>query len=364
MRRTYSNDWGWRIGKFGVIEILFRRLNTKEVLLTPKRWRICISCGRWFSKIIRKKLRIPRTNSETGIHREERESQRRISWRLGRVSTWRNKRWVRNQWGILGSRRSSERRIVIILNWEIQLHVPRKEWYPIPLSNIDFVRSTDADRETTQEKRNYDCWYVDENRNLSESWTGYHKVYVIERNSSKGYEQSGRETVENSEDITCRSHMAWRIDKNWVSNSKKKESRISESRNCYSMRKTVFPNMHTGNRCSKKRRAEVSEDKTHFYGYCRGKTEFCVVLQLDTRLRSDEKIWKKVLHLSFLLLRWKLALAVSSRGTAYLWDKILRVTIDPGEYETLTSVNLGRKKFELRKLICSSNLWCTHECGV
>ena len=33
------------------------------------------------------RLRIPRTNSETGIHREERESQRRLSRRKGRVST-------------------------------------------------------------------------------------------------------------------------------------------------------------------------------------------------------------------------------------------------------------------------------------
>ena len=87
------------------------------------------------------------------------------------------------------------------------------------------------------------------------------------------------------------------------SDSKKKESRISESRNCYSMRKTVFSKMHAGNRFSKITTAEVAEDKTHLYGYCRRKTEFCVVLQLDTRLLSDENIWKKVLHLSFLLLR-------------------------------------------------------------
>ena len=32
------------------------------------------SCGRWLSKIIRRKLRIPRTHSETGIHRKEREN--------------------------------------------------------------------------------------------------------------------------------------------------------------------------------------------------------------------------------------------------------------------------------------------------
>ena len=47
----------------------------------PPKWRIYISYGRWFSKIIRKRLLIPRTHSETGIHRKEREPQRRISRR-------------------------------------------------------------------------------------------------------------------------------------------------------------------------------------------------------------------------------------------------------------------------------------------
>ena len=43
-------------------------------------------------------------------------------------------------------------------------------------------------------------------------------------------------------------------------------------------------------------RAEVSEE-IHLYWYCRRKTEFCVVLQFGTRIRSNEKIWKKALHL-------------------------------------------------------------------
>ena len=46
----------------------------------------------------------------------------------------------------------------------------------------------------------------------------------------------------------------------------------------------------------------------------------------------------------------------SSRDTAYLWDKILRVTLKPGEYEILSSVNLRRKKYKLRMLFCSGNL--------
>ena len=76
---------------------IFHKTEYKRGPDNPKRWRVCISCGRLFTKIIRKKLRILRTHSETGIHRKEIESQRRISWRQGRVSTWRIKRWRRNQ---------------------------------------------------------------------------------------------------------------------------------------------------------------------------------------------------------------------------------------------------------------------------
>ena len=39
--------------KLDASEKYHRRLNAKEVLITPKRRRMCISCGRWFSNIIR-----------------------------------------------------------------------------------------------------------------------------------------------------------------------------------------------------------------------------------------------------------------------------------------------------------------------
>ena len=40
--------------------------------------------------------------------------------------------------------------IVIILNRQVQLHVPRKESYPTPLSNIGVISATYADLETAQ----------------------------------------------------------------------------------------------------------------------------------------------------------------------------------------------------------------------
>ena len=45
----------------------------------------------------------------------------------------------------------------------------------------------------------------------------------------------------------------------------------------------------------------------------------------------------------------KQAHVVSSRGIAYLWEKILQVNLKiRGVRDTLSSVNLGRKKYELR----------------
>ena len=79
--RRYSDSWDWRIGKVRCIRNISQKTECKRSPDSPTRWRICISCGRWFSKIIRKRLRTPRTHSETGIHRKERGSQRRISRR-------------------------------------------------------------------------------------------------------------------------------------------------------------------------------------------------------------------------------------------------------------------------------------------
>ena len=106
-----------------------RRLNSKEVMTTPKRQRIDISCGRWFSKIIRKRLRIQRTHSETGIHRKERE---RISvetlMAIGKSFDLKKQKMTKESIRISGLTQKLGRIsfIVIILNREVPLHAPRK----------------------------------------------------------------------------------------------------------------------------------------------------------------------------------------------------------------------------------------------
>ena len=56
-----------------------------------------------------------------------------------------------------------------MLNREVQLFASRKESYTIPLSFIDFIRSTDADLRFQKEKGMFDCWDVDKNGYLLES---------------------------------------------------------------------------------------------------------------------------------------------------------------------------------------------------
>ena len=81
LKRRCSDCRFRRIGKVGRIRHLSQKTECKRSPDNLQRRRICISCGRWFNNIITKRLRIPRTHSETGTHRKERESQRRISRR-------------------------------------------------------------------------------------------------------------------------------------------------------------------------------------------------------------------------------------------------------------------------------------------
>ena len=81
LERTHSDCWHWRIEKVVCIIYISQKTWCERTPDNPQRRRICISCGRWFSNIIRNGLWIPRTHTETGIHCKERESQRGISRR-------------------------------------------------------------------------------------------------------------------------------------------------------------------------------------------------------------------------------------------------------------------------------------------
>ena len=100
---------------------------------------------------------------------------------------------------------------------------------------MDVMRSTHTDLDVAQEKRIDDCWNVDGNTSLSDSWTGFTRFTLLNETPPKGY-VVWWEADENSNDITSRSHMAWRLDENWKSRSMtgkaRMDNRQTKTRKC------------------------------------------------------------------------------------------------------------------------------------
>ena len=86
--------------------------------------------------------------------------------------------------------------IVITMDLEFN-NVPKEETFPIPLKYINVTRSTYADLDIMQEKRIDDCWNVETNRSLSDSWKRYTKFYLFERKKSKMIHMVPGETNKN-----------------------------------------------------------------------------------------------------------------------------------------------------------------------
>ena len=77
--------------------------------------------------------------------------------------------------------------IVITMNLEFNSMCRRKKHSSIPLKYIDVTRSTHTDLDVMQEKRVDDCWDVDSNRSLSDSWKGFTKFTLLKEKPPKRY---------------------------------------------------------------------------------------------------------------------------------------------------------------------------------
>ena len=69
---------------------------------------------------------------------------------------------------------------VITWNRESKLFMPGEESFPIPLKSIDATRNTYTSLDVMSEKSIDDYWNVDGDRELSDTWTGFHKIHYIE----------------------------------------------------------------------------------------------------------------------------------------------------------------------------------------
>ena len=62
----------------------------------------------------------------------------------------------------------------------VKLYMPKEESFPIPLKYIDVTRITHTSLDVLMEKHIEDYWNVDEDRKLSDAWTGF-KGHLTEK---------------------------------------------------------------------------------------------------------------------------------------------------------------------------------------
>ena len=88
----------------------------------------------------------------------------------------------------------------------VQLHVPKEETFPIPLKYTDVSRSTHANLDVMQEKRNDDYWNVDSSKHPSDSWRRFTKFITLKEKPLKGHMWSG-ESLTKIQTITRPDHV-------------------------------------------------------------------------------------------------------------------------------------------------------------
>ena len=112
-------------------------------------------------------------------------------------------------------------------------------------------------------------------------------------------------------------------------------------------------NIRCGRRSGEKPKHLMCKIKFNFFGIAgtgrNSVLSYNLTQEFVPTTRSQESSSPKFLW------RWKQAHVVSSRSTAYLWDKILQVNTQSGEYGILSSENLGSNEYEFLMLVCPAN---------
>ena len=89
----------------------------------------------------------------------------------------------------------------------VKLYSPREESFPIPLKYIDVTRTTHTNLDVKQEKRIDDYWNIDGSRDLSDPWTGFTQIILLEEKPPDGKMWSGGRLTRKQ--LTSRPHHLW-----------------------------------------------------------------------------------------------------------------------------------------------------------
>ena len=69
--------------------------------------------------------------------------------------------------------------------------ISKEESFPIPMKCIDVIRTTHTSFDVLMDKHIEDYWIVDEERELSDAWTGFTRFILLNERQLDGYTWSG-----------------------------------------------------------------------------------------------------------------------------------------------------------------------------
>ena len=87
--------------------------------------------------------------------------------------------------------------------------MPKEETFPIPTKYIDVTRTTHTSLDVLLEKHIEDYWNVDGERELSDAWTGFTRIILLNERPIDGYTWSVKRLTR--KENTCRPDMWTRM---------------------------------------------------------------------------------------------------------------------------------------------------------
>ena len=69
----------------------------------------------------------------------------------------------------------------------VKLYSPTEESFPIPLKYVDVSRTTRTNLDVVLERRIDDYWNIDGSRDLSDSWTGFTQIALLDEKLPDGF---------------------------------------------------------------------------------------------------------------------------------------------------------------------------------
>ena len=168
-------------------EIYSKRLNAKEVIFSPKKWKIHFPAADGRIKLSGGDQEM-RTPTLVRDHPIQGESHRDfLGESEGSLPPHHDSfpdagEAINDFWSMSGNfiyRHHVEPRV--------KLYSPREESFPIPLKYVDVSRTTRTNLDVMQESRTDDNWNIDGSRDLNDYWTDFTQFTLLEEKPPEGY---------------------------------------------------------------------------------------------------------------------------------------------------------------------------------